>query len=64
MSFGALENQLGVAECELELGRVKKEEGDLETARQRLGESARMFVELGAAAEARRAEALLAETEG
>ena len=63
MSFGALENQLGVAECELELGRVKRDEGDLQAARERLEESARLFGELGAAQEAKRAAALLAETE-
>jgi len=61
-SFSAVDNQLGVAECEVELGKVKREQGDVETARQRFEESVRMFQQLGAGEDARRAESLLAET--
>jgi len=58
--FNELENLLGVAECDLELGRLFQDRGELETARQRLEESQRLFQEIGAEADARRAEELLA----
>ena len=59
-SFLELENQLGVAECDLELGLVQQRGKDLEGARRHLQDAAALFEQIGAVAEVRRAKALLA----
>ena len=58
--FLHLENQLGVAECDLELGLVQQRGKDLEGARRHLQDAAALFEQIGAVAEVRRAKALLA----
>jgi len=60
-AFQALENELGVAECELELALVEHRQGDTARARRRLEGSVRLFQQVGAAGDAQRGEALLAE---
>jgi tetratricopeptide (TPR) repeat protein len=54
--FQRLKNQLGAAECDLELGRLLGERGDLERAHCFLERAQRAFREIGAEADARRAE--------
>lgn len=60
-AFQVLENELGVAECELELALVEQRHGDTARARRHLEDSIRLFQQVGAAGDARRGEALLAE---
>ena len=56
--FAALDNPLGVAECDLELGRLLAECGARDEAISRLEQSSRTFTELGADDDARRADAM------
>lgn len=58
--FVDLENPLGVAECNREMGQLLQLRGDVEGARQHLGESSALFGRIGAIEEARKAEELLA----
>ena len=58
--FHDLENHLGVAECDQELGLVRQYSGDEEGARTCFQTSAERFTEIGALAEARKVETLLA----
>ena len=60
-AFQDLENDLGVAECELELAVVEQRQGELVRARRRLEDSIRRFEQVGAAGDAQRGQALLAE---
>ena len=61
VAFQALENELGVAECQFELALVEQRKGERERARGLLEDVVRLFQKVGAAGEARRAEAMLAE---
>ena len=54
-----LENLLGVAECDRELGLLRRQRGDIEGTRQYLEASSRRFREIGALGEARKAHRLL-----
>ena len=58
--FSSLDNGLGVAECEVELGRARRARGDIEEAQSFYQAAIAHFQELGADVEADRARNLLA----
>ena len=58
--FQELENPLGVAECDLELGLLQQQGGDVGGARQCLEDARTSFQQVGALEEVRKAEELLA----
>ncbi|MFH1568417.1 MAG: tetratricopeptide repeat protein [Gemmatimonadota bacterium] len=60
-AFQVLENELGVAECQLELALVERQQGEKDRARRRLQDAVQLFEKVGAAGDARRGEAMLAE---
>lgn len=59
--FVELENPLGVAECDLEIGRLAKRRGAVEDARRSFEEARSRFSEIGAKADVQKAEDLLQE---